>query len=331
MRDPQPQAVRVGAVTAVACPDPESRGDLAGRLRRSGYDVRKTPHFLVCRSPSGRRAMLLHTFDEATVDEDLAPLVAGELGPLGVLASARAYGDALFAVVASTSPPGLCCPGCGRLHLDNPAIWRRYCVNSLDRLRPLIAGAGAESATSHLGQFAAVYRRVIELRVGGSLLDVGTNLGLLPVLVAEGATGVAVVGCDSRPESVGCAADLAAAAGSRATFVLGDVLSPDFGAIGRFDTVTAVHLLEHLAEDELPRALANLLAATARRLIVAVPYEDPVQPLYGHRQAFTPAKLDAWGRWCAGRLEGGAFRREEVSGGLLVADRAPFAAYDELR
>lgn len=314
----RPQAVRVGQLIAVAHPDAESRNDLAGRLRSRGYEARGTPHFVVCRRPAGGRAMLLHTFDETTVDEDLAPLVAEELG----LATAQAYGDALFAVVASTSPPALFCPGCGRLHLDNPAIWRRYCVNSLDRLRPLIAGARVGDETSHLGQFAAVYRRVIDSLVGGSLLDVGTNLGLLPVLVAEGAAGVAVVGCDSRPESVGCAADLAAATGSRATFVLGDVLSPDFPAVGRFDTVTAVHLLEHLAEDELPRALANLLSASAGRLIVAVPYEDPVQPLYGHRQAFTPEKLAAWGRWCVERLGGGAFRREEVHGGLLVVDRA---------
>jgi SAM-dependent methyltransferase len=315
----QAQAVRVRAVTAVACPDAQRLSDLAGRLRARGYAVRETPHFVVCRRSAGRRTMLLHRFDERTVDEDLAPLVAEELG----LDTAQAYGDALFAVVASTSPPSLMCPECGRLHLDNPAIWRRYCTNSLERLRPLVAGrSGADSEASHIGRFAAVYRRVIESRVGRSVLDVGTNLGILPVLVAERADGVAVVGCDSRPESVACATDLAAATHSRATFVVGDVTAPDFPEIGRFDTVTAVHLLEHLEEDDLPAALANLLAAAARRLVVAVPYEDPVQPLYGHRQVCTPEKLRTWGRWCVERLGAGAFRCEEVWGGLLVLDRA---------
>lgn len=88
------------------------------------------------------------------------------------------------------------------------------------------------------------------------------------------------------------------------------VLTPDFTEVGYFDTVTAVHLLEHLAEDEVAFALTNMLSVTTKRLIVAVPYEKRVQPLYGHQQAFTPDKVQFWGAWCVDAL-GGPFERRE--------------------
>jgi hypothetical protein len=61
-----------------------------------------------------------------------------------------------------------------------------------------------------------------------------------------------------------------------------DVFSTDFPSIGHFDTFTTIHLLEHLTKAELPMALSHLLQVTTHRLIIAVPYEQEVQPLYGH-------------------------------------------------
>lgn len=309
-------------MVAVAHQDGASVERMAERLASRGFALSRTSRFVVGRRPPARLAIVMHTLDETTVDEDLASALAEELGPTGALASARAYGEALFAIVASTCPAELDCPRCGRLHLDHPALWRHYCLNTLDRLRPLLVGGTAPGPDSHVGRFAAVYRRILELRTGTSVLDVGTNLGLLPVLIGECDAAAAVLGCDNRPEAVAVASDLAAAAGAgRVRFALADVLAPDFAGGGRFDTVTAVHLLEHLADAEVPVALANLLAATAGRLIVSVPYEDPVEPLYGHRQAFTPAGLRRWGRWSVERLGGGRTWCEEAAGGLLVVER----------
>ena len=237
-------------------------------------------------------------------------------------ARAVALGCGAFAVVASTCPASMDCPDCGRLHLDQTAIWRHFSLNTLDRLRARLDAGPGPAGGSHTAVFAGVYRRILECRVGDSLLDVGSNLGHLPVLLAERAPEVAVVGCDVRPEAIACCDELAAATGAGATFRLADVLAPEFGEVGRFDTVTAVHVLEHLAEDELPVALGQLLAVCRRRLIVAVPYEETPQPLYGHRQAFTPAKLTGWGEWCVAALGGGRSRCEDVGGGFLVVDRA---------
>jgi hypothetical protein len=48
----------------------------------------------------------------------------------------------------------------------------------------------------------------------------------------------------------------------------------------------ARHTARH--EDELQVAFAHLMDVSAGRPIVAVPYETTPQPLYGHRQVFTP-------------------------------------------
>ena len=79
------------------------------------------------------------------------------------------------------------------------------------------------------------------------------------------------------------------------------------------------HLLEHLSDDEIGTALGNMLRAGCR-LVVAVPYEDTVQHVYGHEQLFDRGKLASWGEWCARRM-GGRYWCEDVSGGLLVVDR----------
>jgi SAM-dependent methyltransferase len=313
------QAVRVGRTVAVPHADGESVAGTVARLSARGFRARETPHFVHCQRRPGGQAILLHRFSESTIDEDVSPIVAEELGGLGVIASAHEYGETLFAVVASTCPSSLDCPECGHLHLDQAAIWRHFSLNTLARLRAWLDEPGA--GASHTAVFAAIYRRILECRVGDSLLDVGSNLGHLPVLLSERAREMAVVGCDNRPESIASCEELAAAAGARVAWRLADLLAPDFAELGRFDTVTAVHVLEHLAEEELPAALAHLLGVTGRRLIVAVPYEGTPQPLYGHRQAFTPEKLRSWGEWCVATLAARGFTCEDVAGGFLVVDR----------
>ncbi len=72
------------------------------------------------------------------------------------------------------------------------------------------------------------------------------------------------------------------------------MLASTFPSLGRFDTVTAIHLLEHLSEQQLPAALLRLLQVTHHRLLIAVPYEEQPTLAYGHAQVFTPAKLETW-------------------------------------
>ncbi len=112
---------------------------------------------------------------------------------------------------------------------------------------------------------------------------------------------------------------------SNVRYVQADLLADDFSAIGKFDTVTALHVLEHFTEEDMYRVLANLLKVTAHRLILAVPYEtgEP-EVAYGHLQLFSRAKLEAVGTWCIEQLQGaGRMWCEDLCGGILLIERHP--------
>jgi SAM-dependent methyltransferase len=274
--------------------------------------------------------VLMHRFDESSVDEDLPAIIANELGPIGLVTTALEFDETLGAIIASSvSRESPVCLDCGRVHVDLGMAWRRYCLNSLVRYRQLLSEERAAPAPqeSHIAQFAAVYRRIIDCCVGVNLLDVGSSLGFLPLLVAEHHADMTVVGCDNRQEVLSCASDVSPnSTSNRISFLHKSLLDEDFQEIGKFDTVTAVHLLEHLAEDELPLALSNLVEVTSRRLIVAVPYEEKMEVLYGHQQVFTPEKLSSWGQWCVETLGCQQYWCEDVRGGLLIVDRYPVDA-----
>lgn len=99
-------------------------------------------------------------------------------------------------------------------------------------------------------------------------------------------------------------------------------MTQEFMQLGKFDTVTAIALLEHLSVDEMPQTFEHLLSVTRYRLIISVPYEEQATLAYGHQQVFTRERLEQWGQWCIEHLEGqGHFWCEDVMGGLLVVDR----------
>ena len=106
------------------------------------------------------------------------------------------------------------------------------------------------------------------------------------------------------------------------TFLQLDLVSPQFvEEVGTFDTVTAIHLLEHLSEAQLPLAFQHLLQVTRHRLMVAVPYESEATRAYGHEHVFTRETLEYWGQWCVESLDRAARSWcEDVAGGLLIID-----------
>ena len=88
------------------------------------------------------------------------------------------------------------------------------------------------------------------------------------------------------------------------TFLQLDLLSPPFvEEVGIFDMVTAIHLLEHLPEAQLPFAFEHLLQVTRHRLVVAVPYESEATRAHGHEHVFTRETLEYWGQWCVESLD----------------------------
>ena len=308
------EAVRVGNLVVLAQPDQAALDRQKQLFLTRAYHISGTQHFVVCQKPMSRQTVLLHIFGQAEIDADLICFIENELSSFGFIPTAREFGATLFAVLASTFPSPR----------HQPAIWQRFCLNTLAKLREQTAHPLNPSPTvSYIAPFAAVYRRIFELFVGQSVLDVGCSFGFLPVLLAEKFPDAHVVGCDKSADAIGFSSDLARVAGvQHSTFTLQNVLAPGFSHSGCFDTVTAIHLLEHLPEEQLAQAFEHLLQVTRHRLIVAVPYEQQAAVVYGHEQVFSREKLEKWGIWCTETL-GGTARSwcEEVAGGLLVVDR----------
>ena len=309
------EGVRVGNLIVLAQPDQHSLNRSKDYYLARSYQVHETPHFVVCQKSSSTYTIVMHLFGQDEIDADLICFTEQELSALGLISSAQEYGGILFALLASPFPSPR----------DQRLIWRQFCLNTLARLRLLILDPlqRIPLSVSHVIPFATLYQRVFELFVGRSFLDVGCCFGFLPVLMAEHKPEIGIVGCDNNPEILNIAQDLASVTqAQQVQFIWQDVLTEHFCHQGLFDTVAAIHLLEHLSEQELPVALTHLLSVTSQRLLIAVPYEEEAQALYGHSQVFTQDKLHFWGKWCVDQLGGhGRYWCEEIMGGLLIVER----------
>ncbi len=307
------QAVVVEHFRVIAQPG-AAFGTLKRQLLRQGFPVQETAHFLFVRVPTGPSILLVHHFSAQEIDNSLGEYLVQELTPYELLPGEEAFSSALIGVVTSILPG------------DPVAAWGFFSLNTLQRLgAKLDMSSPASNEPDLLLPFARIYRRLSDLLIGSSLLDVGCACAFWPVLVAQryAEQFKRIVGVDHRSDALALSEQLAALVHSDTPqFVLADVLAPEFTALGRFDTVTAIHLLEHLSEALLPDALMHLLRVTRHRLLIAVPYEEQPTLAYGHAQVFTREKLEEWGRWCVERLNGkGRMHCEDLEGGLLLIER----------
>lgn len=253
-------------------------------------DLVETEHFRVlgaCVEPR----------DTAHLDNDLTDAIATELAPLGLIPDSAAFERVFVRVVVGSAP--------------TPVLaWNNFYRNTLARLR-----APAPQSAGSVSTFARIYAEVTDLVVGATVLDVGSCFGFLPLLLAERRPDLVVLGSDITPGSAVLAGRVAANLRSRARFVAADGRRLPF-CDRAVDTVTLVHVLEHLPLDEGHEALGEALRVAARRVIVAVPLEERADPAFGHVRTFSLADLadlgasTGWGSrtWCR-------------DGGWLVLDR----------
>ncbi len=290
------EGVRVGNIVFLAFQDKSKLDEQSNKYRTRGYTINTTAHFVLCQQQASNQNILLHTFDQNDIDADLICFITDELGSFNIAQTARTFGATLFGIIASTFPSPR----------HQATIWNHFCLNTLTKLRSQITQPlFTEDQSPYITPFANIYRRIAELFTGQSLLDVGSSFGFFPILMAELMSDSRIIGCDNNPDAVTLATNLAQATNThQTTFILQDVLAADFSDIGYFDTVTAIHLLEHLSEEHIALALTNLLRTTQQRLIIAVPYEKQPETAYGHQQIFTREKLEHWGQWCLEQLQG---------------------------
>ncbi|WP_186628945.1 mycofactocin oligosaccharide methyltransferase MftM [Rhodococcus sp. BP22] len=183
---------------------------------------------------------------------------------------------------------------------DPVQAWATYYRNSLDEL---LSGAA---------DFASIHERAESLVIG-SVLDLGSCFGFFPLRLAL--SGHAVTATDL----------------SAGTMRLLDTVAPHLGvtietltcdaadvplADNSVDTVTALHLLEHVDANTGARIIDEALRIARNRVVIAVPFEFEATACHGHVRTFDEAALIE-----LGRSTDTDFDVAEFHGGWLVLDK----------
>ncbi|MDJ0392816.1 mycofactocin oligosaccharide methyltransferase MftM [Rhodococcus sp. G-MC3] len=180
---------------------------------------------------------------------------------------------------------------------DPVESWATYYRNSLD---DLLSGAA---------DFAPIHERAESL-VDGSVLDLGSCFGFFPLRLAL--RGVQVTATDLSEGTMRLLRTVAPHLG-----VTLDVITCDAAGIpvadNSADTVTALHLLEHV--DDGACIIDEAVRIARRRVIVAVPFEAEATACHGHVRTF-----DADALRTLGSGTGLPFEVDEHHGGWLVLD-----------
>lgn len=289
---------------------------LKRRFLLSGYRVQETPHFFYCTRQKAPSSILVHWFAPDDLHTNISRHLVEEMRPFGCVPNSRRQGEILTGIVGTTLPG------------DIRRAWHYFGVNTFQHLIVLVSTAAPHVPYDWgtLEATATLYQRVLEVCAGKRFLDAGCNSGFFALLLAERRPFVQeVVGVDIDSNVFRAGEELAHIRNlSTVRFVQADLLSEEIDALGPFDTVTALHVLEHFTEAEMYRVLDRLLRVTAQHLIVAVPYEETPTAAYDHLQCFSHEKLEQVGRWCLEHLGGaGQMWCEEMgaAGNLLVIER----------
>jgi len=294
-----------------------NRSSLTARFAEGGYQVHETRHFLLFIRAEEPKLILVHWFAPQEMTTNIPGHLAEELKPFGLVNSSQRLGEVFAGIVGGALFPG-----------DVQRAWNYFGANTLQRLLAFV-GSSTSLGVSEYGICAAsavLYQRVLELCVGERFLDAACNGGFLSLLLAERVPFARdVVGVDLDAGVFRVAQGLAEDRHlSNIRYLQADLLADDFSTIGRFDTVTALHVLEHFTEAEMYRVLANLLQVTSHRLICAVPYEGEPSQAFDHKQLFTRQKLEAVGAWCLQQMQGKArmwYEDLPRQTGLLLLER----------
>jgi hypothetical protein len=264
-------------------------GDGVRVLRRPPHDDRSGARFTASRD--GAVLTVEHDLTPDELNDELAVLLTAQLGAW--LRGRPEFEQVFTGVVRSTVDGGM-------------AAWLRFYRNSIAALED---GSAA---------FAPIHERAAQLVVGPRLIDLGSCFGFFPLRMQR--SGFDVLATDLSGPTM----DLLDAVSRRLRRPVrtlrcdaGRVPLPDRTA----DTVTAVHLLEHLDEPTGDRVLAEAVRLARHRVVVAVPFEEQPQACYGHIRRFDIATLRTLGEWLCAADPSMHVTVFEHHGGWLVLDR----------
>jgi SAM-dependent methyltransferase len=232
--------------------------------------VTRTPHF--CLHRHDHRVEVAHWLLPAQLDNNLSGILAEELFAPGWLSGIEVFERVFTGVVQSV--------------LDDPLrAWTLFYDNTLQRIRECWAHPSDGAPHSSIADFAPVYRRALDLAPPGQVLDLGSCFGFLPLLLAERGNHD-IIASDLAPGSMRLLESIAATRGHRIRTLVCDAARVPLSD-GAVDTVTAMHLLEHLEPARGEAVVAEALRLARHRVIIAVPFEDEPTSAFGHVRTFT--------------------------------------------
>ncbi|MCZ4552979.1 mycofactocin oligosaccharide methyltransferase MftM [Gordonia rubripertincta] len=227
-----------------------------------------------------RHALTTDTISDALMIDELVQLVN-----TGVLCGQEQFEAAAIGLILT----------CG----DSPeSCWQAFYRNSLAEL---------ESSRS---PFAPIHRRALSLLQGSSVLEVGSCFGFFALRAA--AAGFDVSACDISSGAVTLLGKAAGRMGLTVQTQVGNAVELPYPT-DCTDTVTLIHLLEHLP-DQVDVAINEALRVARRRVVIAVPFEEVPSPHFGHHQRLTSETLVTW----AARADHRGARIFTDHGGWLV-------------
>jgi SAM-dependent methyltransferase len=156
--------------------------------------------------------------------------------------------------------------------------------------------------------FGEIADHLVEQLSPSTVLDAGCAKGFLVAALVE--RGVDATGIDVSEYAVGSAVE-----GARGRLHLGTLAEP---LDGRWDLVTCIEVLEHMAPADTQRAIDNICAVTNRVLLSSTPH-DFVEPSHVNVRP-----VATWVSWFATR---GYFRRADLDLSYL----SPWAVVFERR
>jgi hypothetical protein len=253
-------------VSVLRAEPPCGRAEPLGGRANAGLVVR-TDHF--CLTERGRRIEVTHWLSPDQLDNDVAGLLADELFAPGWLSGVEFFERVFTGVVRSC--------------VDDPLLaWCTFYGNTLGRVRQCWQAPAAATGRGRttIGELAPVYAHALQLIPAGQVLDLGSCFGFLPMLLAERPANT-VTASDLSGGTMGLLSAVAAARGLQVNTLVCDAARipvPD----GWADTVSVIHLLEHVSPDHGRAVIGEALRVARHQVVVAVPVEDEPTAAYGH-------------------------------------------------
>jgi Methyltransferase domain len=260
--------------------------------------VVRTGHF--CLTVRDRRIEVTHWLSPDELDNDVAGLLADELFAPGWLSGLEIFERLFTGVVRSC--------------VDDPLLaWCTFYGNTLARVRQCWQAPAAATGREHttISELAPVYAHALQLIPAGQVLDLGSCFGFLPLLLAERPANT-VTASDLSGGTMGLLTAVAAARGLQVNTLVCDAARipvPD----GWADTVSVIHLLEHVSPEHGRAVISEALRVARHQVVVAVPVEDEPTAAYGHIRTLDLRQLGVLGDRAGHRCS-----VHEYHGGWLV-------------